>query len=367
MIIALTSIIIIILLIAIGWIFMHQPQFGKIATARRLEVIQHSPQYHSGKFWNQHPTPNLAEDVSYFTVIKKFIFGKSKRSRPAMPLPAEKTNLLSLEPDANILVWFGHSSYFIQIDGKKILVDPVFSGHASPVRFTTKSFPGSDVYSPDDFPEIDYLFITHDHWDHLDYETILKLKPKLKQIITSLGVGAHLEYWGFDSSRVLEMDWDEDIVLGDGFGVRTTPARHFSGRTFNRDQSLWTSFILKTGTRKFFLGGDSGYDTHFASIGNEYGPFDLAILECGQYNRYWKYIHMMPEEVVQAGIDLKAKKILPVHWGKFSLSLHSWDEPIMRVTAEAQKRDMILVAPLIGQRVNLDETSPSIPWWENIE
>jgi L-ascorbate metabolism protein UlaG (beta-lactamase superfamily) len=367
MIIALIIIIIIVLLFVIGWIFMRQPQFGKLASGKRLELIMQSPHYKAGKFMNLHPTSNLAEDVSYFTVIKEFFFGKSKRSRPASPLPSEKTNLLTLEPNADVLVWFGHSSYFIQIDEKKILVDPVFSGHASPVSFTTKSFPGTDIYNTDDFPDLDYLFITHDHWDHLDYETLLKLKPKVKKIITALGVGAHLEYWGFDSSKIVEKDWDEEIILEDGFRACTTAARHFSGRGFSRDKSVWTSFVLETPTRKFFLGGDSGYDTHFAKIGADYGPFDLAILECGQYNRYWKYIHMMPEEMVQAGIDLQAKKILPVHWAKFSLSLHSWDEPIIRAKAEALTRNMILVSPLIGQSVNLNDPIAFSSWWENID
>ena len=319
---------------------MQQPQFGKLPSGERLERIKKSPNYKDGQFQNIHFTPNLAEGVSMFTVMRQFFFGKSKHSKPPGVLPSKKTDLLNLDPDKNSLVWFGHSSYFIQVDGKKILVDPVFSGAASPVSFTTKSFPGSDVYTTDDLPEIDYLFISHDHWDHLDYKTVVKLKPKVKQVITSLGTAAHLEHWGYDKNKIIEKDWNEEIILDNGFIVHTTPGRHFAGRTLKRNRSIWMSFVLQTPSMKLFLGGDSGYDTHFAEIGNKYGPFDLAILECGQYNAYWKYIHMMPEETVQAGIDLKAKKILPVHWAKFSLSLHDWDEPIKRVTAEAAKKHM---------------------------
>ena len=346
--------------------FVHLPQFGRLPSGERMQRIRKSPNYKDGQFHNIHFTPNLAEGVSMFTVMRQFFFGKSKYSKPPGVLPSQKTNLLNLAPDKNILVWFGHSSYFIQVDGKKILVDPVFSGAASPVPFITKSFRGSDVYTTDDIPEIDYLFISHDHWDHLDYKTMMKLKPKVKQVITSLGTAAHLEYWGYDKKKIIEEDWNEEIVLDNSFIVYTIAGRHFAGRTLKRNRSMWMSFVLQTPSMKLFLGGDSGYDTHFAEIGNKYGPFNLAILECGQYNAYWKYIHMMPEETVQAGIDLKAKKILPVHWAKFSLSLHDWDEPIKRVIVEAAKKNLPLIHPMIGEKVDLDNPIQSARWWEEI-
>ena len=264
------------------------------------------------------------------------------------------------------MVWFGHSSYFLQIDGKKILVDPVFSGNASPVKFTTKSFEGSDVYAAADIPVIDYLFITHDHYDHLDYETIIQLKPKIKKVITGLGTGAHLEHWGIDKNSIIEKDWNEKVVLDPGFIVNTTAGRHFSGRGFKRNGALWMSFMLTTPGMKIFLGGDSGYDTHFKDIGNKFGPFDLAILECGQYNEYWKYIHMMPEEVVQAALDLQAQVLMPVHWSKFSLALHAWDDPIMRVTKESKKKNVPIINPMIGEEVDLKKTGIYATWWKNV-
>ncbi|MEO7768396.1 MAG: MBL fold metallo-hydrolase [Ferruginibacter sp.] len=348
------------------WLFMQQPQFGKLPGGERLKGIKSSPHYKDGQFRNIHFTPSLAEGVSMFTVIRKFFFEKNKNNKPPAILPSKKTDLLNLDPAKNILVWFGHSSYFMFVDGKTILVDPVFSGAASPVSFTTKSFPGSDVYSTEDLPEIDYLFISHDHWDHLDYKTIVKLKTKVKQVITSLGTAAHLEHWGYDKNRIIEKGWDEEIMLDKGFIVHTTTGRHFAGRAFKRNRSAWSSFVLQTPSMKLFLGGDSGYDTHFAEIGNKYGPFDLAILECGQYNAYWKYIHMMPEETVQAGIDLKAKIILPVHWAKFSLSIHDWDEPIKRITVEAEKKGMPLIHPMIGEKIDLNNPIKSKRWWEKI-
>jgi len=262
-------------------------------------------------------------------------------------------------------VWFGHSSYYLQIDGKKMLIDPVMSGSASPVSFTTRSFVGGDVYTTDDIPAIDYLFITHDHWDHLDYQTVTKLKSKVGKVITGLGTGAHLEAWGYSPSDIIEKDWNEEVVLDSGFIVTTAPARHFSGRGLKRNKSLWTSFIVKTPTLKIFIGGDSGYDTHYKTIGENHGPFDLAILECGQYNAYWKYIHMMPEETVQAALDLNAKRLFPVHWGKFSLALHDWDEPIIKVVEESIKKNLPLVHPMIGEPVYLNDSLEYKKWWVN--
>ncbi len=344
---------------------MHQPPFGAFAKGGRLQRIQSSPNFRDGSFQNQHFTPNLAEGTNYFTVLKEFFFGKSKRNRPDGSLPSQKTNLHTLPANENVLVWFGHSSYFMQVDGKKMLIDPVFSGNASPFSFTTKSYPGTDVYTPEDMPEIDYLFISHDHWDHLDYPTILALRPKIRKIITGLGTAAHLERWGFDTAIIIENDWNEKTELEIGFVVHTLPTRHFSGRTFTRNKALWLSFALTTPSMKIYLGGDSGYDTHFAEIGKTLGPFDLAILECGQYNPYWKYIHMMPEETIQAAIDLQAKKLLPVHWAKFSLSLHAWDEPIIRVTKEGERKNFPVLHPMIGQKMYLAGGENKFTnWWE---
>ena len=359
--------IIVALLVAGVTIFLYTPSFGRKPSGDRLKRIQLSTNYKDGQFQNLNHTPDLAEGVSYYTVMKEFFFDKSERNKPKEALPSQKTDLLHLDPSENMIVWFGHSSYFIQADGKTILMDPVFSGAASPVSFTTRAFSGTDVYSADDFPQIDYLFISHDHWDHLDYETVLKLKGKVKKIITGLGTGEHFERWGFDPATIEERDWNQTIDLGAGFVVHTTPARHFSGRGLKRNTAMWMSYVLKTPTLNLYLGGDSGYDTHYKAIGDEFGPFDLAILECGQYNPYWKYIHMMPEEVVKAAQGLKAKKLMPVHWAKFSLALHDWDEPILRVSAEAKKQNMPLVTPMIGQKASLDKEEVFTEWWKGLE
>lgn len=363
------TILAIIGLLAISvFLFMQQAKFGKIPSGERLERIKKSPHYKDGSFQNLSITPDLAEGVTYYSVMKEFIFGKKVRLKPIDEIPHIKIDLLKLNPDENILVWFGHSSYFMQLDGKTILVDPVFSGAASPIKATTRAFRGTDAYIVGDFPAIDYLFISHDHWDHLDYETIMALKSKVKKVICGLGTGEHFESWGFDMNNVIEKDWNEKIDLADGFTAYTTPARHFSGRGFLRNRALWTSFVLQTPTNKIYIGGDSGYDTHFAEIGKMYGGFDLAILENGQYDKSWKYIHMMPEEVVQAAKDLKAKRLFPVHSSKFTLGNHPWDEPLNRVSAAAEKENFPIITPIIGQKVNLkDSTQVFTKWWNNVK
>lgn len=358
------------MIVALGlgvYIFLQNASFGKMPSGNRLLRVQGSSHYKDGKFQNLNKTPDLTEGVGYVEVMRDFIFNKSKRVNPIDPIPSIKTDLKQLDLSKDVLVWFGHSSYFMQIDGKRFLIDPVFSGNASPVPGTVKSFPGSDVYSVEDFPNIDVLFISHDHWDHLDYETVVKLKSKVGKVITGLGTGEHLESWGFPSDQIIEKEWHEVTDLGDGFTVTNTPARHFSGRGFVRQPTMWTSFVLQTPTLKLFLGGDSGYDNHFAAIGEKYGPFDLALLECGQYNKNWRYIHSMPEEVVKEAQELKTKRLMPVHWGKFALAQHDWDEPIIQVTKISQQAGLPLVTPMIGEVVNLeDSTQVFSAWWEKV-
>ncbi len=360
----LTTLSLIIILGIAVFIFTQQPMFGKKPSGKRLERIKKSPNYKNGAFQNLSRTPVMVDGVNFFSVFKDFLFAKNK---PVDSILSTKTDLLKIDINKDVLVWLGHSSYFIQIDGKKILVDPVLSGNVSPIAFMTKAFKGTNPYTTDDIPEIDYLFITHDHWDHLDYKTILKLRPKIKKVICGLGTGEHLEYWGYNKSIIIEKDWNEEILLDSGFTAHTVPARHFSGRSFKRNQSLWVSFVLQTPTTKIFIGGDGGYDTHFAETGKTFGEFDLVILENGQYNKRWKHIHMMPEEVIQAAKDLHAKRLLPVHSSKFALALHSWDEPLKKITELNSNANLPILTPIIGEQVNLkDSTQKFSQWWKDI-
>ena len=356
--------ILLVILVVLTYLFFNQKQFGKRPSGNRLAQIKKSPNFKNNSFQNLSHTPDLTEGVSMYSVLKEFLFNKNEFKRPNQEIPTLKTDLLQLNPLENIVVWFGHSSYYLQIDGKKILVDPVLSKNASPLSFTTKAFGGTNIYSADDFPEIDYLFITHDHWDHLDYKTIQKLKPKIQKVITGLGTGAHFEHWGFDRDIIIEKDWNETIVLEDGFTVHTVPARHFSGRSFIRNKALWLSFVLQTPNSNLFIGGDSGYDSHFEEIGKQFGPFDLVFLENGQYDKSWKYIHMMPNEVHQAAIDLKAKAIFPVHSSKFTLANHNWNEPLSRISELVQNSEIKLITPLIGEKAQIFSEKEFPKWWE---
>ena len=245
-----------------------------------------------------------------------------------------------------------------------MLVDPVLSGNASPFSGIGKAFKGSDVYSVEDFPQLDVLLITHDHSAHLDYKTVLKLMPGVKRINTALGVGSHLEYWGIESKKITELDWWEIVNINSEIKLSAAPSRHFSGRLFKRAKTLWASFVLEIYDQKIYLGGDSGYGKHFKMIGEKYSGFDLAILDSGQYGKGWPLIHMIPEETVQAGRDLNASVVLPVHWSKFVLSVHPWNEPIKRFVRAAEQAEFKTVTPMIGQPLWYQESAAIPAWWE---
>ncbi|HTL08989.1 MAG TPA: MBL fold metallo-hydrolase [Chitinophagaceae bacterium] len=336
--------------------------FGKQPAGKRLDAIKDSPNYRDGSFQNISRTPVMAEDSSFWKTLLAY-FNKPASTTPPRPLPFVKTDLKALPSTAPTLVWFGHSTYLLRIDNTHILVDPVFSKNAAPFSFMVKAYPGADQYSIDDLPPIDILLQTHDHYDHLDYASVKALLPSVKKVITTLGTGAHFEYWGYDPAIITELDWWQTTSLGNGMQLTATPARHFSGRGIARGKTLWAGFVLQLPQHTIYLGGDSGYDTHFARIGETYGPFHLAILECGQYNRNWPHIHMMPEETVQAALDLRATCLLPVHWAKFTLSLHPWNEPIKRVVKEAAARHLTLATPKIGEAFSIGGAYPAEEWW----
>lgn len=356
---------ILLALVLIGLIVLNLPVFGRLPKGARLESIHHLNNYRDGALQNLSITPMQPEGVGLFEIIIKFLFGKHPDKVPVKPLKSVSPDLNSTPvTDAPEIIWFGHSSYLIKAGGKRILVDPVFSKTPSPFSsIGSKAFPGTDFVKADQFKNIDILVITHDHYDHLDYQSILTIAPNADKIITSIGVGAHLERWGVSTEKINELSWNQSIEIFDSIKFTAVPARHFTGRKFKRNQTLWSAFVYEVGTYKLFLGGDSGYDTHFAEIGKTHGPFDLALLECGQYNELWPYIHMFPEQTVQAAIDLKAKALMPVHWGKFSLAMHPWNEPINRVTNEAEKRQLTIVTPKLGETTMLSEKNISQKWW----
>ena len=303
--------------------------FGKVPSAERQREFAKLSNYQNGQFQNLVPTSNgpIREIIRDYFQRPAGIF-------PSQEIPAIKTDLKSINVDKPTLTWFGHSSYIIQSQGLNVLVDPVFCGYSSPFPFYARAFKGTDLYKAGDMPLIDVLIITHDHYDHLDYETMVKLKDKVKHVVVPLGVGDHLQYWGWDVARITELNWGVRFVT-EGINITATPAIHISGRGLGIKQTLWASYVLYLHGFNIFIGGDSGYGSHFKQIGEEYGPFDIAVLENGQYNKNWHDIHLFPEETLTATRELRAEVLFPVHWGKFCLGFHPWNEPAKRIWAAA--------------------------------
>lgn len=343
---------------------MTPKSFGQLPTGKRLSRIQSSPNYREKAFQNVYETPMMAPEASYPKLLSRFFFEKLPHQEPEAALPSVRVDLHKVSREEPTITWFGHSSYLLTLNGKVILVDPVFSERASPFQWMgSRAFTTTQPYTLEDLPDPDLVILTHDHYDHLDYLAILKLRSRTPLFCTSIGVGAHLEHWGVDPSKIREFDWWESAEVIPGLELTAMPARHFSGRVFTRYQSLWSSFLLKSGGLKVFVGGDSGYDATFQKIGEHTGGVDFAILECGQYDAWWPNIHMMPEQTIQAGIDLKAKTMMAVHWGKFRLANHTWMDPIERAYSTAVATGTPLATPMIGERMRLDQPATGNAWW----
>lgn len=347
--------------------YLRKPNFGALPSGESIEKIAASPNYVDGAFLNQIDTPMQTTDQSEWSMWLETIFGGEGHPRPPGAVPAIKTDLRSLDPNQDLVIWLGHSSYFVQLAGTRILIDPVFSSSASPIPFTKNAFEGSSIYTADEMPEIDLLLISHDHYDHLDYPSVSALRSKVKMVIAGLGVGAHLEAWDYDRRKVHEADWLDTVAAAPDLRVEITPARHFSGRAFTRDQSLWVGFALISAHRRLFFSGDSGYGPHFAEIGRRHGPFDWVTLDSVQYDPRWANIHMNPEQAAQAAEDLQARVLVPGHVGRFSLAPHDWDDPLQRIQIASKGRDYAVWTPMIGQPIHLDGRRQMFTaWWESV-
>lgn len=358
---------VLVLIVLTGCLSMQHPIFGKNPTGQRLKNVQQSVHYQNGKFRNLIEKPGMTEGSNIIAEVYKTFFKTIPNREPIDPIPSVKTDLKALDPQKDVLVWFGHSSIFIQLHGKKFLIDPVMSGKASPFPWGTRAYKGTDIYTVDDLPEIDYLLISHDHYDHLDYETILKLKDKVKFVVTGLGVGEHFEYWGYPKEKLIEKDWGDKIDFGNGISIITETSHHGSGRALGGGQNLWVSFIIQSPERKIFYTGDGGYDKHFTEIGKKYGPFDWALMENGQYDPAWHSVHCHPDEVAQATEELHARNMIPVHHSKFSLAKHAWFEPITRISEYSKDRNYRLATPMIGELVELDNEKQTFKqWWKTV-
>ncbi|GFM88502.1 MBL fold metallo-hydrolase [Pseudomonas cichorii] len=355
-------------LVAAAFFYMRQPVFGQLPQGERLARIQASPNYVNGAFQNQEDTPFLTNGATQLSIRIDNFFAQKGKPRPAHDIPTQKTDLRSLDPQDDLVVWLGHSSWYVQLNGKRILIDPVFSDHAAPLPGVVTAFGGTNIYSVQDMPWIDVLLLTHDHYDHIDYPTILALKPLVKQVVTGLGIGAHFESWGYDAARVHELDWYDSYEVSKDLKLHATPARHYSGRTLTRNQALWVGFALESPQRRLFFSGDSGYGSHFAEIGKRFGPFDWVSLDSGQYDPRWAHLHMNPEEAAQAANDLGARVLTPGHVGRFSLASHDWNDPFRRLTVASEGRGYALWTPMIGQPVHFDGRAQTFEaWWNSVD
>lgn len=291
---------------------------------------------------------------------------KSDRNIPKKKIPAEKLeNIQRAGKEQLKIAWLGHSSSFVQMGSKNILIDPVLTERASPVDFAGPKRFSEIALIPKDVPDIDVLFISHDHYDHLDYQTIKKIDKKVKNYVMPLGIDSYLRNWGVDQSKIHTLDWWENIEL-DGITYTLTPSQHFTGRDpLKMNITLWGGLYAKDEYHSLYYTGDGGYYDVFTRIYEKLGAPDLMLVEDGQYDNDWAKCHMMSEQSAQAIKDVHAKWAIPVHWGAFSICNHAWDDPIIRITAEAQKQGINLATPRIGQLLDYESISKYCErWWE---
>jgi L-ascorbate metabolism protein UlaG (beta-lactamase superfamily) len=343
--------------------------FGNKPSGKHLDAISKSINYDplEKKFMN--PGMDLSkEKQSFWEITKAYINGKEKRA-PKSKMPEEKPDLAKfLSPSLELkFVWLGHSTFMVNMNQKIILFDPVFSNSISPIKVFGSRFQ-APALTLQELPPIDYIVISHDHYDHLDMNSIKYFKDKNTRFLIPLGVGSYLIGWGIEKERITELDWwDEKLIAEDGLEFICTPSQHFSGRlgAFT-NPTLWASWVVRSKDNSVYFSGDSGYGKHFKEIGEKYGPFNLTFMENGQYSKYWKKVHMMPEESAQAHLDLKGAKMVPVHWGMFNLSLHNWFDPIEEALVEAKIKGNILLTPKLGELVldNNSKTNETIKWWK---
>ncbi len=367
-------IISIILLIVVSVIifFRTVPQIGGKASGDRLERMQSAPNFNDGKFQN---TVETNMDMSFKDVrrtLAHYLFADKTYKNPQETIqvkPFDAQAFAQVPDDSIAFTWFGHSTILMRINGVTILADPVLEGkRASMFSFMgPERFDYSNHISVDQLPAIDVVILSHDHYDHLDYPTIKALKEKVNRFYLPLGVGAHFEAWGVPAEHITELNWWDEIELN-GLKLAFTPTRHFSGRGFgDRFKTLWGSWVIIGNNKRLYFSGDSGYFPGFKEIGERYGPFDLTFMECGAYNEGWSEIHMFPEETAQAHLDVKGKLLMPIHWGKFDLSLHPWKESVDRLNAKAKEENITLFTPEIGQMVSLSDSSDLDPWWQELD
>lgn len=320
-----------------------------------------------GKFVNTEK--RYQSDASnLWDITKAYVKTKRLSPKPVQQIPLKKLNRVELEKGTeDALYRLGHSTVLMRLNGQFVLTDPVFSDRASPVQWAGPKRFHSTPISIEELPNINVVIISHDHYDHLDKNAIKKLSAKVDHFVTPTKVGQHLLDWGVDSAKITELSWWESVQIED-LTLTATPAQHFSGRgIFDRDSTLWASWVIKTEQSNLFFSGDGGYFGGFKEIGDRFGPFDITMIENGAYNENWSAIHMMPEQSIQAHLDLKGKAMLPIHNSTFDLALHDWFEPLERTHGLAQAKEVHLLTPIIGEKVSIKDPHNSYAWWRKMQ
>jgi L-ascorbate metabolism protein UlaG (beta-lactamase superfamily) len=322
--------------------------------------MHRSPQWRDGKFRNSVPSNTVPNGRSIFSEMR----GEHHR-RPTRPIPVLTPT--GPHPTSGLhITWYGHASTLVEIDGHRVLFDPVWSERCSPSRLAGPKRLHPVPVPLDELPRLDAVVISHDHYDHLDMATIVELvQRQAAPFLVPLGVGAHLERWGVPAERIVELDWNEDTTIGQ-LRLTTTAARHFSGRGFSRDGTLWASWVVAGPSHKLFYSGDTGYFDGFARIGAEFGPFDAALVQCGAYGEGWPDIHMTPEDAVRAHVDIRGGLLVPVHWCTFVLAFHDWADPAERLWLEAKAREVPVAFPRPGERIDVANPPEAEGWWQTV-
>ena len=346
---------------AAGGTILSRADFGAAPSGERLKRIQRSPHWADGAFHNLVPMERSSTNKSRMEIMRDFLFDRNAARLPAAPIPHAKTVFADVPQDH--LVWLGHSGFYFNWAGVRVLIDPALH-QAFPMPGFYKPFPGSDCWQPADLPAADLLLITHDHYDHLDYRTVEALKSRVKRVTCPLGVGAHFEAWGWEPDRITELDWHESTKCG-AMTVTAVPAQHFSGRSFTPNPTLWCGYVLEAGGATIYHSGDTSMGPHFAQIAGTFPRIDLALLEDGQYDADWPGVHLMPPAWSDALATLRPQAVMPIHNSKFCLSHHAWNAPLEAARRTTRAQGVAMAAPLIGEPLPLDPARRRSfeDWW----
>ena len=340
------------------------PQFGSNPTAMQLQQYELFSNFKEGSFKNIEPTPVMTGEVSTWDFFKK-----DSNRQPVKNLIPEKfeySKFKNVNDTQYLISWLGHSAFIINIAGNTIMLDPMLGSHAAPVPIPSlKRYHSVIPINLDSLDNIDFVLISHDHYDHLDYSTIKQIRSKVNFFVVPLGVDNHLKKWGISENKIISLNWNQNFE-SNNIEFICLPARHFSGRgPFNRNSTLWSSWAIKSPVVKIYFSGDSGYGTHIKKIGSDHGPFDISLIDCGQYNKAWKYSHMFPKQAVSAAIELNSKYFIPIHWGTFTLALHPWDEPVKESLKFSETMGLKCITPKIGSILSKKTLSEKNDlWWD---